>query len=143
MQIHELKRKNPLKKKKLIGRGGKRGKTSGKGTKGQLARAGRKLRPELRDIIKKIPKLRGYRVGTISPKMVPVNLTVLDKTFSSGEIVSRESLASKKIVSKVASRFPLVKILATGVITKALTIKDCSVSAAAKEKIEKAGGKVI
>jgi len=43
-----------------VGRGGKRGKTAGRGTKGQNARAGRKKRPELRDIIKKLPKRRGY-----------------------------------------------------------------------------------
>lgn len=42
-----------------VGRGGKRGKTSGKGTKGQNARAGRKKRPEIRDFIKRFPKLRG------------------------------------------------------------------------------------
>ena len=42
-----------------VGRGGKRGKTSGRGTKGQNARAGRKKRPEMRDFIKRIPKLRG------------------------------------------------------------------------------------
>ena len=43
-----------------VGRGGKRGKTSGRGTKGQNARSGRKKRPEMRDIIKKLPKRRGY-----------------------------------------------------------------------------------
>lgn len=42
-----------------MGRGGTRGKTAGRGTKGQNARAGRKKRPELRDFIKHVPKLRG------------------------------------------------------------------------------------
>lgn len=59
MQFHTLKRKNPNKKSKQVGRGGTRGKTSGRGTKGQNARAGRKKRPELRDFIKRVPKLRG------------------------------------------------------------------------------------
>lgn len=59
MQFHNLKRKTKRKKVQQVGRGGKRGKTSGRGTKGQNARAGRKKRPELRDIIKRIPKLRG------------------------------------------------------------------------------------
>lgn len=59
MQFHSLKRKTPNKKSAAVGRGGKRGKTSGRGTKGQNARAGRKKRPELRDFIKRIPKLRG------------------------------------------------------------------------------------
>lgn len=59
MQFHSLKRKTPNKKSKQVGRGGKRGKTAGRGTKGQNARAGRKKRPELRDFIKRVPKLRG------------------------------------------------------------------------------------
>lgn len=59
MQFHTLKRKTKNQKGKLVGRGGTRGKTSGRGTKGQNARAGRKKRPELRDFIKRVPKLRG------------------------------------------------------------------------------------
>lgn len=59
MQFHSLKRKTPNRKSRAVGRGGKRGKTSGRGTKGQNARAGRKKRPELRDFIKRVPKLRG------------------------------------------------------------------------------------
>lgn len=59
MQFHTIKRKTPNKKSKQVGRGGTRGKTAGRGTKGQNARSGRKKRPELRDTIKRIPKLRG------------------------------------------------------------------------------------
>lgn len=59
MQFHTLSRKTPNKKSHQVGRGGKRGKTAGRGTKGQNARAGRKKRPELRDFIKRVPKLRG------------------------------------------------------------------------------------
>lgn len=59
MQFHTLKRKTPNKKGRQVGRGGTRGKTAGRGTKGQNARAGRKKRPELRDVIKRVPKLRG------------------------------------------------------------------------------------
>ena len=51
----ELKRKTQNKKPKLVGRGSKRGKTSGRGTKGQKSRAGHKIRPEIRDRIKKLP----------------------------------------------------------------------------------------
>ncbi len=59
MQFHNLKSKTKRKYARQIGRGGTRGKTAGRGTKGQNARAGRKKRPELRDIIKRVPKLRG------------------------------------------------------------------------------------
>ena len=62
MQFHTLKRKTPNKKTAQVGRGGTRGKTSGRGTKGQNARAGHKNRPELRDFIKRFPKLRGRGV---------------------------------------------------------------------------------
>ncbi|OHA92238.1 MAG: hypothetical protein A3J09_02040 [Candidatus Zambryskibacteria bacterium RIFCSPLOWO2_02_FULL_51_21] len=59
MQFHTLKRKTPNKTSRQVGRGGTRGKTAGRGTKGQNARAGHKNRPELRDVIKRVPKLRG------------------------------------------------------------------------------------
>jgi len=61
MQIHNLKRQHKNKRDRLVGRGGKHAKTSGRGGKGQTARAGNKRRPELRDIIKKLPKNRGYQ----------------------------------------------------------------------------------
>ena len=59
MQLHTLQSKTKRKRGKQVGRGGTRGKTAGRGTKGQNARAGRKKRPELRDTIKRVPKLRG------------------------------------------------------------------------------------
>jgi len=59
MQFHNLQARTKRKYARQVGRGGTRGKTAGRGTKGQNARAGRKKRPELRDIIKRIPKLRG------------------------------------------------------------------------------------
>ena len=49
----------------MVGRGGKHAKPSGRGGKGQTARAGNKRRPELRDIIKKLPKNRGYRFKSV------------------------------------------------------------------------------
>ena len=71
MQIHNLKRTHKNKKDRLVGRGGKHAKTSGRGGKGQTARAGNKRRPELRDIIKKLPKNRGYHFATIGgPRIV-------------------------------------------------------------------------
>jgi ribosomal protein L15 len=65
MQIHNLKRTHKNKKDRLVGRGGKHAKTSGRGGKGQTARAGNKRRPELRDIIKKLPKNRGYQFKSV------------------------------------------------------------------------------
>ena len=81
MQIHNLKRKYKNKKDRIVGRGGKHAKTSGRGGKGQTARAGNKRRPELRDIIKKLPKNRGYSFKSIR-KMV---LVAKDKTLQKGD----------------------------------------------------------
>lgn len=142
MQIHEIKRKTSLKKKKYIGRGGKRGTTSGRGTKGQKARSGHKIRPEFRDIIKKLPKLRGYKFGTVSPKAYPVNLKELETVFVDGGIVTPEILVERGVVAKRNGKMPIIKILGTGNITRQLEISGCTVSTTAKEKIEKAGGKI-
>ncbi len=70
MQIHNLKRNHKNKRDRLVGRGGKHAKTSGRGGKGQTARAGNKRRPELRDIIKKLPKNRGYQFKSIQKVFV-------------------------------------------------------------------------
>jgi large subunit ribosomal protein L15 len=61
MQLHDIQPKNRRKKKKRIGRGGGKGTYCGKGVKGQKSRAGNRIRPELRDFVKKVPKLKGYR----------------------------------------------------------------------------------
>jgi large subunit ribosomal protein L15 len=141
MELHTLKRKNPNKKARQVGRGGTRGKTSGRGGKGQTARAGNKRRPQMRDIIKKIPKLRGYRFHSASVKFSPVNVGALN-IFEAGAIVNPASLLEKNLVRRVAGSFPVVKILGTGEISKKLSIVDCKVSASAKVKIEKVGGSV-
>jgi len=141
MELHTLKRKNPNKKARQVGRGGTRGKTSGRGGKGQTARAGNKRRPQMRDIIKKIPKLRGYRFHSASVKFSPVNVGALN-IFEAGAIVNPASLFEKNLVRRVAGSFPVVKILGTGEISKKLSIVDCKVSASAKAKIEKVGGSV-
>ena len=88
MELHTLKRKNPNKKARQVGRGGTRGKTSGRGGKGQTARAGNKRRPELRDIIKKLPKLRGYRTRSFEKKNAHVNLGALE-IFDNGRSEER------------------------------------------------------
>ena len=142
MQIHQLKRKTKNKKKKLVGRGGTRGKTSGRGTKGQNARAGRKKRPELRDIIKKLPKQRGYKFASIAIKPQVVNISALEANFDAGTTITRTLLLENRLVKKSNGTLPYVKILGSGEITKKFILLGLSVSAGAKEKIEKAGGSV-
>lgn len=143
MQIHTLKRKTKNKRSVQVGRGGTRGKTSGKGTKGQNARAGRKKRPELRDIIKRLPKLRGRGVNSnksIQKPFVAVNVGQL-APFA-GAVVTPTTLIQAGIIEKVSGKFPQVKILGTGDLTVKLTIRGCEISASAKEKVLAAGGTV-
>ena len=142
MQIHQLKRTSKLMKGKYIGRGGKRGTTSGRGTKGQLARTGHKLRPEIRDVIKKLPKLRGYRFKSRQEKMCPVNLCDIEKTFEVGAVITAEELVNKELVNMKGGFIPVVKILGTGNITKKMSFIGMEMSASAKEKIEKVGGEI-
>ncbi len=141
MQLNTLKRKTKNKKKKLVGRGGTRGKTSGRGTKGQNARAGHKKRPAIRDEIKKLPKLRGYRFKSTVAKASPVNVGALN-IFDNGTVVTKDLLFTSALIRRRNGKLGAVKILGTGELSKKLTIKGCEVSASAKAKIEKAGGSI-
>lgn len=140
MQIHELKPKHKNKGKKRIGRGGKKGTYSGKGQKGQSSRAGRKMVPIIRELIKKYPKLKGYRSFVIESRKAVVNIGVLEKTSKDGETINPENLIKKGIIRMIKGKKPEVKILGAGKLTKKLIIENCKVSASAKSAIEKAGG---
>jgi large subunit ribosomal protein L15 len=143
MQIHELKPKHKNRGKKRIGRGGKHGTYSGKGIKGQKSRAGRKMVPIIRELIKRYPKLRGYRSFALKDYSAVVNLDTLEKTSKDGEIISPENLIKKGIVSMIKGKIPKIKILGTGKITKKIIVQNCKTSKTAKEAIEKAGGKIV
>ncbi len=148
MQLHELKPTKARKTAKRIGRGGKRGKTSGRGHKGQAARAGNSSRPEMREIIKKLPKLRGHgvnRAKTVNSgrvKAVVVNVSVLESALEAGVTVTPKSLVAAGVVESVKKRAPKIKLLGNGNLSKKFEVVDCQVSKSAKEKIEAAGGKV-
>lgn len=148
MQTHELKRVHVNKKSKIVGRGGKRGKTSGRGHKGQKARAGHSIRPEIRDVISKIPKRRGYgknRARTVNSSIVKpaiVNLSDLEKAFADDDLVTPAVLVVKKVINKKAGKLPQVKILSSGSFTKKIKVSGCLLSASAEEKIKKLGGKI-
>jgi large subunit ribosomal protein L15 len=146
MQTHNLKRAHPNKKSRSVGRGGTRGKTAGRGTKGQNARAGHKKRPEIRDFIKRVPKLRGRgkNINTsIELKPVPVNIGDLNKIFKNGDTVSPAILVKKGLVKKTSMDLPRVKILGNGELSINIKIKGCAVSNSAKMAIEKAGGQCL
>lgn len=140
MQIHELKPKHANRDKKRVGRGGKKGTYSGKGLKGQKSRAGRKMVPIIRELIKKYPKLKGYRAFVLDDAFSVVNIDVLEKTSKDGETINPENLIKKGLIGNVKGKTPKVKILGTGKLTKKLVVENCKTSKTAKEAIEKAGG---
>ncbi len=147
MQVHNITRPTGLQDRKRVGRGGKRGKTSGKGMKGQNSRTGNSKRPELREYIKKFPKLRGMgkngnRATDIITYFAPVNLSRLESSFQAGDKVTPKTLIEKGLVEKYNGKIPAVKILGSGDLTKKLAVFDCAVSATAAEKITKVGGTV-
>lgn len=141
VQLHQLKSRNRKKKSKKVGRGGKRGKTSGRGTKGQKARAGGKLRPEMRDIIKRLPKLRGYRFKSFKEKTIVINLKEIESSFAQNDTVNPETLHEKGLITKGELRRK-IKILAEGELSKKIKITGCQVSLKVKEKVESQGGQV-
>lgn len=143
MQIHNLKRQHKNKKDRIVGRGGKHAKTSGRGGKGQTARAGNKRRPELRDIIKKLPKNRGYQFNSFEIKPVGVSLDRIIEVYTKGGEVNPVNLLESKIIKKRKGRIPEIKILDGKMeLNIKINVSKCLVSDSAKEKIIKAGGEV-
>jgi large subunit ribosomal protein L15 len=145
MQTHELKRKNPNKKSKKIGRGGLRGKTSGRGHKGQKQHGGHGIRAEIRDQIKKLPKLRGRGKNSnksIYTKPSIFNLAEIEANFNAGDIVSPMTLHEKGMLKGAIARKAGVKILGNGNLSKKLIIEGCEVSSSASAKISAQGGSV-
>ncbi len=140
MQTHQLQPKHTSKFRKIVGRGGKKGTYSGRGGKGQTARSGRKLAPVIRELIKRYPKLKGYRAFVEPSDTKVVNLVLLEKHFNNGDVVNAQTLLDKKLIAMIKGKNPLVKILGKGELTKKLVFESCKVSASAKAAIEKAGG---
>jgi large subunit ribosomal protein L15 len=128
MQIHTLKSGNKAPRRQRIGRGGKRGSFSGRGIKGQKARAGRRIRPEIRDAIMKIPKHRGYRYSGPVKTRVAVSILKLSKMFSAGERISPKILLARRIIKPMSGKTPRVKIIGPTDLMKKFVIDGCEVS---------------
>jgi len=139
MQLHQLKRETKIKKKKRVGRGGKKGTYSGRGIKGQKSRAGRKLKPIIREILKKYPKLRGYRFKEKKDDYEIVNLDILNKKFEAGTLITPQLLKEKNIIKREVK----VKILGKGELQKKLIFKGFLFSKKARDKILKQGGEIF
>ena len=143
MKLHELKpAEGSTHAPKRLGRGvgSGHGKTAGKGHKGQNSRAGGGVRPGFEGgqnpLFRRMPK-RGF--SNISRKeIIAINVRDLNR-FEDGAEVTIESLFESGLIKAIKDG---VKILATGELTKALTVKIDKVSPAAAVKIVAAGGKV-
>jgi large subunit ribosomal protein L15 len=142
MQLHQLKPIHKPKKRKRVGRGGKHGTYSGRGQKGQKSRAGRKFQPVIRELIKKYPKLKGYRSRVIQKDIIAVELDKVVKNFNESEIVSPKTLLNKGIIGRMKGKMPKVKILGKSELKKKLIFENCRASKSAKEAIIKAGGRI-
>jgi large subunit ribosomal protein L15 len=139
LQLHDLKPAPGSKKKAIrVGRGpgGKGGKTAGRGTKGLKAR--NTLRPGFEggqtSLIMRIPKLKGFR-NPNKETFAIINVESLNR-FSAGAVVNPDELRKRGFV-KHRGR---VKVLAEGELDRALTVQAHAFSAAARAKIEAAGG---
>ncbi len=133
------------KTRKRLGRGvgSGLGKTSGKGHKGQNSRSGGGVRPGFEGgqmpIYRRVAS-RGFSNYPFKKANTVINISNLETSFKSGEQVDLASLKEKSVIKK--SDF-LVKLLGDGELSKKLDVKLPFISASAKEKIEKAGGKII
>ena len=139
-----FKRIHKNKRSIAVGRGGTRGKTSGRGTKGQKARSGHKIRPEARDFIKRIPKLRGRGKNSnrgIVEKPMAVSLTAIEAAFKAGDEINPSTLRLAGLIRYRESSVAPVKILG-GEITKKFSFTNVLVSESAKALIEKVGGTI-
>jgi large subunit ribosomal protein L15 len=136
MQIHQLKPIHKLKKKKRVGRGGKKGTYSGKGLKGQKSRAGRKMVPIIRELFKKYPKLRGYSARRSDKSVAVVNISEINKKFKESEVVNPTTLLEKGLIRRVKGRVPKVKILGKEKLNKKITVENCQFSKTAEENVK-------
>lgn len=145
MQLNDLKPAEGAKKaRKRIGRGNSsgHGTTAGRGYKGQLSRSGggkgAGFEGGQQPLAMRLPKLPGF-TNHSRVEYAPVNVARLEAIFSDGDVVDSASLVEKGVIKSDAT---LVKVLGDGELTKKLTVKVDKVSAAAKAKVEAAGGKV-
>lgn len=132
------------KKRKRVGRGigSGRGKTCGRGHKGQRSRSGYSVHPTFEggqtSLVRRIPK-RGFH-NRFAQTVAAINLGDLEGRFDDGAEVTPETL---KAANLAKGRYDLLKVLADGQLTKRLTVCAHRFSRQAVEKIEKAGGQAV
>jgi len=96
--------------------------------------------PVIRALIKRYPKLRGYRFKSRQEKFAVVNLGILEKKFQAGETVNPQTLLKHGLIRRIKGRAPRVKILAEGQLTKSLIFENCQLSKKAQQEVTKVNG---
>lgn len=142
MKIHDIQPQNPLKSRKRIGRGGKRGTYSGKGMKGQRARSGASITPLFTGGAptltgqgsKVVHKMRGQHNGPTSKNVATLNIDQLDSKFTDGDTISLSTLQEKKLIKRNQKQ---VKILARGTSQKKFVFQNLTCSQSVLEKYAK------
>jgi len=145
MNLHTLK-PNPGAKHRVkrlgCGESSGHGKTSCKGNKGQKARSGGTVRPGFEGgqmpLHRRLPK-KGFNNSDFRTRFAIVNVGQLEASFHDGSTVDEAALRASGLVK---GRYDAVKVLGNGTLGKKLAVNIDAVSAAAREKIEKAGGTV-
>ncbi len=140
MQLHELKPTQKIKSRKRVGRGGKRGTYSGRGMKGQKSRAGHRIRPAERDLIQRLPKLRGFKFRPLKSKPVIINIGNLAGKVKSN-IINRQTLLEAGLIRKSDRKIKILG-LKKGEIKQAFQIEGLEVSKKLRKAIESAGGTI-
>lgn len=145
MRLHDLRPAKGSKKKKIRaarGISGKRGKTAGRGTKGQNARSGGGKGPYFEGgqlpLVRRLPFKRGF-TNPFRQEHQEVNIWLLERTFEDGDEVTPATMAEKKVIREAGDP---IAILGAGELTKKLTVKANRFTKSAKEKIEAQGGSV-
>jgi large subunit ribosomal protein L15 len=146
MRLHDLK-PNPGAKhrRKRLGSGESsgHGKTSGKGHKGQKARSGGSIRPGFEGgqmpLHRRLPK-RGFNNAAFKTVYGIVNLDDLEKRFEDGAAINEKLLRGAGLVR---GSLDGIKVLGRGGVNKKFHLEVDSISASAREKIEKAGGTIV
>lgn len=142
MQLHQLQPKHKHRKSPRVGRGGSRGTFSGRGTKGQKARSGRRIRPAERDFIMKFPKKRGHSQFRFENTPVTITLARVAKAFTDGGSVNPRSLRSRGVISGPVQRKASIKIVGSATIKSKLKVSGVALSKTASDIITASGGTI-
>ena len=130
---------------KRVGRGvgSGKGKTCGRGTKGAKARSGYKRRVGQEGgqcpVFRKTP-IRGFSRGSFKKEVYAINLGMISELFTEGDVISRETLIEKSLISKKSSA--KIRILGHGELTLNVSFKAHHFTKSAEEKILKAKAKL-